>query len=255
MATWAANTVRVSPYRSRIDRWFSSNDRCSCACNCSCGLRAIHRAPCRPARSYLGVGGRTRESSFLPGLFSFKFKACWLLTPAHVRLHRRLGLASAGLLVLMIPLGYFATIGMVRRGFDLAGDQHIDADPILYSVFSFGSLALFSVLATAALLYRRRPEIHKRTDSVCEHYARASSCGPPPGPLPRSFRASLPFRRPHPHSHPLALFFSKRVPRRWTSSSAYRKIALVIFVSLPLMAGVIGPSAVWHRLAGWITGR
>ncbi len=36
---------------------------------------------------------------------------------------RRLGIASIFLLLMMVPLGYSVTVAMVRRGFDLSGDQ------------------------------------------------------------------------------------------------------------------------------------
>jgi hypothetical protein len=71
----------------------------------------------------------------------------------------------------MIPLGFATTAAMVRRGFDLSGDQKIDPHPpagsvsldaYFASVFNFGDLLMFSILAIGAICYRRRPEIHKR---------------------------------------------------------------------------------------------
>jgi hypothetical protein len=178
-----------------------------------------------------------------------------LIATRHVRLHRRLGLASAGLLALMIPLGYFATIAMVRRGFDLAGDQHIDADPILYSVFSFGSLALFSVLATAALLYRRRPEIHKRLIVL----ANITLVQAPVAHLLGHYPALSAHLSPSVVLIPIAILLSCFLVKEFLVAGRVHpltwKLALGIFASLPLMAGIIGPSAGWHHLAGWITRR
>ena len=51
---------------------------------------------------------------------------------------------------------------MVRRGFDLSGDLRIEHDPLYEFVFPFGDLLLFTVLVTAAIAYRRQPELHKR---------------------------------------------------------------------------------------------
>jgi hypothetical protein len=52
-----------------------------------------------------------------------------LIANRRVALHRRLGLTSVVLLALMIPLGFTTTTAMIRRGFDLSGDQHVDPHP------------------------------------------------------------------------------------------------------------------------------
>jgi len=52
-----------------------------------------------------------------------------LIANRRVALHRRLGLTSVVLLALMIPLGFTTTTAMIRRGFDLNGDQHVDPHP------------------------------------------------------------------------------------------------------------------------------
>jgi len=62
----------------------------------------------------------------------------------------------------MIPLGYLTSIAMVRRGFDLSGDLRVDHDPAYEVVFPLGDLFTFVVLLTAALSYRRHPDMHKR---------------------------------------------------------------------------------------------
>jgi hypothetical protein len=91
-----------------------------------------------------------------------------LAATGRVQLHRRLGLSSVVLLVLMIPLGFLTTTAMVRRGFDLSGDQHIGFPPprgldeYTGSLFNFGGLLEFTILAVAAICYRHRPEIHRR---------------------------------------------------------------------------------------------
>jgi hypothetical protein len=93
-----------------------------------------------------------------------------LIANRRVALHRRLGLTSIVLLALIIPLGFTTTTAMVRRGFDLSGDQHADPHPAegvsldapTASVFNFAALLQFAVLAVAAICYRRRPDVHKR---------------------------------------------------------------------------------------------
>ena len=53
-----------------------------------------------------------------------------LIANRRVALHRRLGLTSVVLLALIIPLGFTTTTAMVRRGYDLSGDQHVDPHPV-----------------------------------------------------------------------------------------------------------------------------
>jgi hypothetical protein len=58
---------------------------------------------------------------------------CWLLLFVfqtaligswHVAFHRRMGIVAVVLLtLLLVPLSYLVTVQMVRRGFDLSGDQ------------------------------------------------------------------------------------------------------------------------------------
>ena len=93
-----------------------------------------------------------------------------LVANGRVDLHRRLGLTSIVLLAVMIPLGFATTSAMVRRGFDLSGDQHIDPHPdgqtttdgSTSSVFNLFALLGFTILAASAICYRRRPDVHKR---------------------------------------------------------------------------------------------
>jgi hypothetical protein len=93
-----------------------------------------------------------------------------LIANRRVALHRRLGPTSVVLLALMIPLGFATTTAMVRRGFDLSGDQHVDpypngqtsVDAPTASVFNLAALLPFIILAVAAIGYRRRPDVHKR---------------------------------------------------------------------------------------------
>jgi hypothetical protein len=93
-----------------------------------------------------------------------------LIANRRVALHRRLGLTSIVLLALMIPLGFVTTTAMVRRGFDLSGDQHVDPhpdgqmsmDPPTASLGNLSALVGFVIFAVAAIAYRRRPAVHKR---------------------------------------------------------------------------------------------
>lgn len=93
-----------------------------------------------------------------------------LISNQRVDLHRRFGLISILLLSVMIPLGFVTTTAMVRRGFDLSGDQHIaphpdgqtSMDAPTASLGNLSALLGFTILAIAELCYRRRPDVHKR---------------------------------------------------------------------------------------------
>lgn len=84
-------------------------------------------------------------------------------------MHRRLGLTGVFLYFVMIPLGFAATIEMGRRGFDLSGDLKVlphaspgFVDPIAGLLFPLTDMAMFALLAGAALCFVRQCEIHKR---------------------------------------------------------------------------------------------
>ena len=92
-----------------------------------------------------------------------------LIANRRVDLHRRMGVIADCVLAFMIPLGYATTVTMARRGFDLSGDLKVDrhshgmyVDPLLGMLFPLTDLAVFGLLAAAALAYRRRKEIHMR---------------------------------------------------------------------------------------------
>ena len=50
-----------------------------------------------------------------------------LIATRYVAWHRRLGIAAVFVLLLMIPLGYMATVSMGRRGFDRNDNLRVDA--------------------------------------------------------------------------------------------------------------------------------
>jgi hypothetical protein len=86
-----------------------------------------------------------------------------LISEGRFAIHRRLGYFGVVLAVLMVISGYLTATAMARRGYDLSGDLVTTVDEALeILVFQLGDLVSFSILVTAAVLYRRRPEVHKR---------------------------------------------------------------------------------------------
>ena len=177
----------------------------------------------------------------------------------HVAWHRVLGPASLFLLALMIPLGFAATTAMVRRGFDLSGDQHVDPHPVAgvsldaptASVFNFASLLTFGVLAVAAISYRRRPEIHKRLML----FANISLMGAPITHLMGHF--SQIGLSPAAVLIPYGLLLLSVVGWDYLVAKQIRPmtaaLAIGMFIFLPIQALLIGPSDSWRRFAVWLS--
>ena len=160
----------------------------------------------------------------------------------------------------MIPLGYAATVAMVRRGFDLSGDQGIDPHPApgsnmvdapTGSVFNFCYLLMFSALAVAAICYRRRPEVHKRLMV----FANIALIAAPIAHLSGHFPQLEPPEWTN--TIPYTLFLISVVARDYLVTRRIRPlsagVATGMFAALPLQAFVIGPSETWHRLVIWIS--
>jgi hypothetical protein len=71
--------------------------------------------------------------------------------------HRRLGVAGAGLAALVVVVGLTTTVAVARRVATGGAGR-----PLSFLAVPFGDMLVFAVLAAAGILYRRRPETHKR---------------------------------------------------------------------------------------------
>jgi hypothetical protein len=181
-----------------------------------------------------------------------------LVATRRVGWHRRLGLTSILLLALIVPFSYTTTVGMVRRGFDLSGDLHADPHPqpgkeldaSTTSVFNFAGLLIFTVLAVAAVCYRRRPEIHKRLMLFANIELMQAPSGHFLGHFPplelNAATALLSF----------SIFLAAAVARDFLVAKRIHPLTAVLtialFLSLPIEGAVVGPSAPWHHLVAWL---
>ena len=174
-----------------------------------------------------------------------------LLATQRISAHRRLGTAAVLLAPLLMGLGYVTAVAMARRGFDLSGDIHIEADPLLGLVNPLGDLVTFGSLVSGGFWYRQRGDIHKRLMLL------ATVGGLMPAPLAHlighypSLNAMPPII-----VVPIAIFLF--------ASAAYDRVSLrrihpvslwgavAIFVWDLLLNIVIGPSAAWHHFARWV---
>ena len=171
-----------------------------------------------------------------------------LIAAQRADLHRRMGIVAVVLLVLLVPVSYMVTVQMVRRGFDLSGDQGGGSIPFFGSIFNFFGIIEFPLLAGAALAYRRRKEIHKRLML----FANISLMGPPITHLLGHFGLLSPFTV----LAGLAMFLLSAVAGDYLRARRVHPLtatlAIVLFLFQPVQ-GIVGSTAAWHHFAAWLT--
>ena len=257
MATAAYQTQFTRQKRSPAGRWFFVGMALLMIATSIAGFlpAIIHPATRRAPLSLLAA---------VHGIVFFAWQVLYLaqsllVATRRTALHRKLGLTSVVLLALMIPLGFTTTAAMVRRGFDLSGDQHVDPHPDgrasldapTASVFNYAALLTFVILAIAAIGYRRRPEVHKRLMLFANTALMAAPITHLMGHIPQLGLSPTTLLIPY-ALFLLAVFagdylIEKRI--RFLTAA----IAIGMFVVMSLQAVVIGPSAAWHRFAVWIS--
>lgn len=89
--------------------------------------------------------------------YALFFTQATLISNGRAGLHRTLGLAGFGLVVVMVGLGMLAAIHAIRTNHTPPG-----IDPRSFLVLPFFGIAVFATLASAGFLMRGRPETHKR---------------------------------------------------------------------------------------------
>ena len=241
----------------------------------------VTRSPSRHSRFYTAMGvvallivavgfgpavlrpaGRTAPVTLFVAFHGLVFTA-WLLlfltqtllvARGNVALHRRLGYLAVGLAVLMVVTGYQVAVGLARRGFDLSGDLNINADPHGLLVFQLGDLLSFSVLVTAAILCRRRPEAHKRLMLM------ATTASLMAAPLSHAL-SHVPALRGT--NSPIILvplvmlFVAPAIHDRLTRGRIHPVslwVPIALFLYANLRAALINPSPAWRQFAAWLVG-
>ena len=85
----------------------------------------------------------------------------FLIARKRTRMHRRLGIVGAVLIAGMLVSGLSVSIAWARV--DSPGTGAVAGVPRLVAVvIPLASIAMFALLASIGLLYRRRPDVHKR---------------------------------------------------------------------------------------------
>jgi hypothetical protein len=171
-----------------------------------------------------------------------------LIAGRRADMHRRMGIAAVALLIVIVPLSYVVTVQMVRRGFDLSGDQMTRADPLFGSIFNFVAAIEFPVMAGAALAFRGRKEIHRRlmlfTNIMLMEVPITHLLGHIGFLLPFTVLAGE------------ALFLLSAVAWDYLTSRRVHPLtaflAISLFLLLPIQ-GFAGTTTAWHHFALWLT--
>jgi hypothetical protein len=166
-----------------------------------------------------------------------------LVAAGRTDLHRRLGLIAAGLVVVLLAVGWLTAIEAARRGVTPPGGP----PPLAFLSVPIGTLLSFAVLVVAGLMNRRHSEIHKRlmllaTIALLTPAIARFRFFIPGGPL-LAIGGTITFvlvclvwdRAAHGRIHPAFL---------WGG--------LFLIVSLPARFA-IGQTAAWGAVAQWLT--
>jgi hypothetical protein len=115
-------------------------------------LRALFDVP--PISPFLYVHG-----AMLTAWFAMGVSQALLVGVGRTDLHRRMGWAAAGLAILVVMSWTMALIGSVRRSIADGGE----IEPLAqFAWLVLGGAVVFAGFVAAAVLLRRRPDIHKR---------------------------------------------------------------------------------------------
>lgn len=159
-------------------------------------------------------------------------------------IHRRLGVAGAFLAAAIIIIGPVVAVRAVQRGHHPPG-----VNPLSFMAVPLGDIVVFGTLVGAALLYRRRPELHKRLMLV------GTIAILPPGVArwPLQFLPKGPlFFFGFPDLVLLScITYDYAKTRRLNPAFAWG--GLLLIASHPLRLMLSGTSA-WMSFAHWITG-
>lgn len=167
------------------------------------------------------------------------------------QIHRRLGWAAIPLTAAVIGVGYATTIDMGRRGFAVWWHPEVRSDVLVELVHPFFDLLSFTVLVSAAILWRRQTEAHKRLMLLATI---GSMMGAPLAHLLGYAEAT---RAVPPLIVPLlgALYFASAIRDRLVLGRIHPVSlwgGLALFALANLRAVVIGPSETWQRFAAWL---
>jgi uncharacterized membrane protein YozB (DUF420 family) len=164
-----------------------------------------------------------------------------LVASGQTKVHRRLGVAAAGLAAIMVVTAPSMAIALARRGLP-------PGQPLEFLLVILTDLLLFGLFVGAGIYKRRRSETHKRLMLL----AMASM-------LPPSIsRWPIAVKHPAPVIMGVMLLFLAAAPicdllarRRLNRVSLWGGVA--VLASLPLRFAV-AQTTLWHMFASWLIG-
>ena len=169
-----------------------------------------------------------------------------LVAAGRVATHRRLGLAGAAALPLLLVTGLATAIRGAQDGWNPARGAYPDA--LAFMFVGIADLAVFGTLAAAGLALRRRPGLHKRLLLLATI-----------GGLMWPAITRLPVvagRFPLMFGLLAALVLAPAARDLWTAARERwltLAVALAILATFPLRLN-IARSPAWRAIAGWLTG-
>jgi hypothetical protein len=172
---------------------------------------------------------------------------CWVLlflaqatlvAEGRIWLHRRLGLAAAGLAVLIVVSGPLTAIGAARQG-------RLPGDPLAFLLVMLVDLLAFAAFVAAGIYYRRRNEVHKRLMLL----AMVSLLPPAINRWPIAVKHPSVFLSVVLIFVAAALVHDLLARRRLHAVTLWGGLALL--ASLPLRIAISQTEA-WHRVASWL---
>jgi hypothetical protein len=170
----------------------------------------------------------------------FAVQTC-LVATKRVALHRTLGMASIAFGIAMVVAGLVAGVIGARDGWTGPQTPRDPVGGLSFLTVPIGDMVLFTLFFGGAVLYRRKPETHKRLMIL-------AMCG---AIMPAAFA-----RLPVPFFLALAFGFLLAGPlydylSRRRIHSVYKWGVPLILVSIPIRA-IVGATETWHRFALWL---
>lgn len=174
-----------------------------------------------------------------------------LVRRGQTRAHRQLGWIAIPLTAALIGVGYALMIDMGRRGYAVWWHPDVRSDVLTELVHPFFDLLSFTILVTAAIVWRRRAAVHKRLMLLATVGSMMAA------PLAHLLGYSAVTRTGPPLIVPLlaALYFSSAIHDRLAHGRIHPVSlwgGLALFALANVRAVLIGPSETWHRFASWL---
>jgi len=214
-----------------------------------------------PPTTLLMVHGATA----LAWLLLFATQAL-LIARRRVSLHRRLGWAGPIVVALVLLFGYYQLVDGAFRVSDLSGDFYrlmsepgsppfTEADFIAGFWGPLGQLVNFSLLAAAGIVFRRRPELHKRLMI----FSLMPMAGMPVAHLSGALVGRIPLSRQALLIGwvviVVAMHFIPAVHDKLTRGRIHRAsiwIPLLLIVWFVVLNAVVAPSALAYTVGSWL---